>query len=235
MSAKECSVGDCSSKAIARGWCGKHYKQWQITGAEPTQPSRICERCGEPLGHSARRDAKWCSRACSNVAWRMANPERQAAHSKAWLNRNPEARRRYRDNWKRKHPNWRDNRPIEPNRTPLLSLSQWTLVDKTQESALDAVDSAVDLMGFVKRAPVVPADFKRLLAEGSLRIVVVGDACWFVELKPHREVDRSDPGPWVPSAASGLRFSMSPRHRGRIASSGMRRKGRPSKKSKVAA
>lgn len=32
MAKKICSVEECSSKAIARGWCPKHYKRWLAHG-----------------------------------------------------------------------------------------------------------------------------------------------------------------------------------------------------------
>ena len=32
MAKKICSVVNCSSEVIARGWCHKHYKRWQVHG-----------------------------------------------------------------------------------------------------------------------------------------------------------------------------------------------------------
>ena len=42
-----CSVPGCGQPAWARGWCTRHYRRWQRTGAEPTPERQV----GEPDGY----------------------------------------------------------------------------------------------------------------------------------------------------------------------------------------
>ena len=42
-----CSVPGCGRPAWARGWCTRHYRRWQRTGAEPTPECQV----GEPDGY----------------------------------------------------------------------------------------------------------------------------------------------------------------------------------------
>lgn len=51
----ECTIKDCGSPAIKRGWCTKHYKRWlrhgdPLGGGSFRAPGRICkiEDCGRP-------------------------------------------------------------------------------------------------------------------------------------------------------------------------------------------
>lgn len=43
MGQPTCSIEDCSQPVLARGWCGRHYKRWQIHG-DPT----VCARDRTP-------------------------------------------------------------------------------------------------------------------------------------------------------------------------------------------
>lgn len=57
---KICSVGDCGKPEIARGWCHKHYKRWQIHGdvsVVRTTKKLIVEYCSVQ-GCSRTRSAK---------------------------------------------------------------------------------------------------------------------------------------------------------------------------------
>lgn len=52
-----CTIEDCTSPALARGWCAKHYNRWQRHGdplvtsrQPPTGPGathKVCPRCGD--------------------------------------------------------------------------------------------------------------------------------------------------------------------------------------------
>ncbi|GAA2183340.1 hypothetical protein GCM10009785_26560 [Brooklawnia cerclae] len=47
MTAGLCTVSGCGQKAVARGWCMQHYKQWRRTGEIPVAGRQV----GEPDGH----------------------------------------------------------------------------------------------------------------------------------------------------------------------------------------
>jgi hypothetical protein len=50
MTGKPCSIEDCDSPAIARGWCAKHYGRWQrqgdplVTKRYDPRPDRLSDR-----------------------------------------------------------------------------------------------------------------------------------------------------------------------------------------------
>lgn len=68
-----CSVPECSREDIAgRGWCGKHYQRWYLTGTVDMAQPAECAHCGDAL--PARRDgvhgpsSKYCSATCRRAA-----------------------------------------------------------------------------------------------------------------------------------------------------------------------
>lgn len=83
-----CSVAGCAKSVQARGWCGTHYKRWQIHG-DPTTVLTVvtaeCRRCGavdwayRPRG----RECRTCRRRRYHAPDKIERNRRQARESMA--------------------------------------------------------------------------------------------------------------------------------------------------------
>lgn len=71
-----CKAEACSGEHKARGYCLRHYRQWQRGGVK--QDATNCSNCGGPM-QGKQADAMYCSRRCKTAAWVKANPERYKA------------------------------------------------------------------------------------------------------------------------------------------------------------
>lgn len=58
MGKRTCSVEGCEKPAVSRGWCGKHYQRWRLTGS----PVRPCKTCGGEIEGTGPRF--YCSDEC---------------------------------------------------------------------------------------------------------------------------------------------------------------------------
>lgn len=73
---RRCAVEGCSGAHKARGYCRKHYKQWQRRGVRPS--SQECRHCGKSYTPTSTQ-SMYCSKACGRAAWNKANPEKAQA------------------------------------------------------------------------------------------------------------------------------------------------------------
>lgn len=112
MTDRTCSIDDCDSKRVARGWCYKHYSRWQRNGDPLVLPPRrlppqnsaqtfgcLIDECdakhhakGYCRNHYA---AYWVSEnpeqaKATQAAYRAAHRETANATSAAWRAANPE-------------------------------------------------------------------------------------------------------------------------------------------------
>ena len=90
MADRTCSVDGCSTVALAKGLCRKHYaREW---AARPkVEPDQFCARCGAPINRGVRRGpkARFCSAQCrydEDLELRRASSkERRALDPKSCL------------------------------------------------------------------------------------------------------------------------------------------------------
>lgn len=94
----DCSIEDCTDKAVSRGWCSKHYTRWQRHGSPLTlMPPAARAKCGTYSGYQAhnRRDETPCdecrqansdyhqNRRATNPTAKARDQRRNSSYSKA--------------------------------------------------------------------------------------------------------------------------------------------------------
>jgi 5-methylcytosine-specific restriction endonuclease McrA/endogenous inhibitor of DNA gyrase (YacG/DUF329 family) len=75
---KVCSISECASKVLARGWCRSHYRRWSKYGdplGSKVHPERPCAHCGTLHRREAR--AVYCSSRCQVIASSTATRARR--------------------------------------------------------------------------------------------------------------------------------------------------------------
>lgn len=105
-----CTVGECSSRAHARGLCNRHYLRWwnhgdpeapilkpgtplgSIPWNKGRTPVRVCEVCGEEFTAPGRPTQRLCSQRCNgqlrtgdqNINWNGGTTDTYEAERHSW-------------------------------------------------------------------------------------------------------------------------------------------------------
>lgn len=71
-----CAAEACAGELKAKGYCLRHYRQWQRGGVK--NDATCCAHCGESMVGKVA-GSMYCSKRCKLAQWKKANPERHKA------------------------------------------------------------------------------------------------------------------------------------------------------------